>query len=245
VARKKKNPPSEPSKAYLISFGDTMTALLAFFIVMNSLAKEQTGANLYAGTGSFVNSLNSVGLPGSFSAKSSENAFQRTEPGPLYIVDDQESKNEVDGSGPDDETNNERVIDREREMLQRFLIEVDQIATIRMLPQNSSTIVFDFFEPINLGKKQVVKSATLDVFRQGVTRLFQGDCQVEIVVWARMPSETAWRKAVDEASDLRAELIRKVGVSNSVTHRIHATGKPWFYSDQKRPRFSFIFKKRS
>ncbi|MCA9059275.1 MAG: hypothetical protein KDA85_12285, partial [Planctomycetaceae bacterium] len=29
-----------PSQAYLLSFGDTMTALLAFFIVLNSLAKE-------------------------------------------------------------------------------------------------------------------------------------------------------------------------------------------------------------
>ena len=51
MARKKKLP-EPPSKAYLISFGDTMTALLAFFIVLNSLAQEQTGAKLHAGTGS-------------------------------------------------------------------------------------------------------------------------------------------------------------------------------------------------
>ena len=54
MAKKQKRVPSGPSNAYLVSFGDTMTALLAFFIVLNSLATEQTGANLYSGTGSFV-----------------------------------------------------------------------------------------------------------------------------------------------------------------------------------------------
>ena len=52
MARKQKAPGAGPNMAYLMSFGDTMTTLLAFFIVLNSLAKEQTGAKLYAGTGS-------------------------------------------------------------------------------------------------------------------------------------------------------------------------------------------------
>ena len=64
MAKKKKLEPSVPSKAYLVSFGDTMTALLAFFIVLNSLAKEQTGANMYSGTGSFVSAFSNSGLPG-------------------------------------------------------------------------------------------------------------------------------------------------------------------------------------
>ena len=71
MVKKKKTPPAAPSKAYLISFGDTMTALLAFFIVINSLAREQTGANLYTGTGSFVNAMNASGLPGRFETKGS------------------------------------------------------------------------------------------------------------------------------------------------------------------------------
>ena len=31
-------------RAYLVSYGDTMTALLAFLIVLYTFAKEQTGA---------------------------------------------------------------------------------------------------------------------------------------------------------------------------------------------------------
>ena len=40
MARCKENCPSGPNNAYLISFGDTMTALLAFFIVLNSLVSS-------------------------------------------------------------------------------------------------------------------------------------------------------------------------------------------------------------
>jgi flagellar motor protein MotB len=55
--RRKKPDDGGPSKAYMLSFGNMMTAQLAFFIVLNSLAQDQTGANLHAGTGSFVRSL--------------------------------------------------------------------------------------------------------------------------------------------------------------------------------------------
>jgi hypothetical protein len=59
-----KNCPSGPNNSYLISFGDTMTALLAFFIILNTLAEEQTGANLHAGTGSFMDTVDKFGLAG-------------------------------------------------------------------------------------------------------------------------------------------------------------------------------------
>ncbi|MEZ6064742.1 MAG: flagellar motor protein MotB [Planctomycetaceae bacterium] len=69
MPREKKRPSSGASNAYLISFGDTMTALLAFFIVLNSLAEEQTGAKLHRGTGSFVQALNNMGMPGFFTGE--------------------------------------------------------------------------------------------------------------------------------------------------------------------------------
>ena len=244
MAKKKKKPPSGPSNAYLLSFGDTMTALLAFFIVINSLAKEQTGANLYAGTGSFVNQSRSAGLPGSFRGKSSENAFQMEEPGPLYIVDDEQESERGSGDGPDDENNNLRVVDREKEQLQRFLIEMDQLSSIESLPQNKATVVFDFFEPLNFGKQQFINAQTLDLFRQSAMRLYQGNYEIDIIVWARMPSPFAWNKSIDEANQLRELLIERLGIASQFQPKILATGKPWFYSDERRPRFSFIVKKR-
>ena len=55
-----KNCPSGPNNSYLISYGDTMTALLAFFIILVTLAEEQTGANLHAGDGIFYGNSRQV-----------------------------------------------------------------------------------------------------------------------------------------------------------------------------------------
>ena len=86
MSGRKKRESSAPSKAYLVSFGDTMTALLAFFIVLNSLAKEQTGANMHSGTGSFVNAFSSTGLPGHLSGSRSSDVIQQEAQKPIYAI---------------------------------------------------------------------------------------------------------------------------------------------------------------
>ena len=57
-----------------------MTALLAFFIALNSLAHEQTGAHLYAGTGAFIRAFSSEGHVGPFRSPLAQNGpTSRTE----------------------------------------------------------------------------------------------------------------------------------------------------------------------
>ena len=75
MAKKIKPPDELPSKAWLMSFGDTMTTLLAFFLVLCSMAENQTGMNLYVGTGSFISSLESGGLSGVFPGDKSSRAI--------------------------------------------------------------------------------------------------------------------------------------------------------------------------
>ena len=241
MAKKKKASPSKPSNAYLISFGDTMTALLAFFIVINSLAKEQTGANLYSGTGSFVNAMNSMGLPGNIQVKASENTFQREQPGPLYIVGDDEDQDRGNGTGPDDVDNGLRVVDREKEMLQRFLVEIGQLGSVSNLRDVRKEVVFDLFEKIEKQSPVVSREATR-LFRQAAMQLDQ-NTRIEIVVWASNPGKRAWSKAVHEAAAVKADLILRTGLPADQVYQVDATGKPWFYSDEKRPRFSIIVKK--
>ena len=86
MARKLKPPPDKPSKAYLVSFGDTMTALLAFFIVLNSFSKEQTGANMYSGTGSFRNAIAAIGVSGGELGDKSKLVIPKEAPSPIYAV---------------------------------------------------------------------------------------------------------------------------------------------------------------
>ena len=62
----KKTP--EPTKravpAYMTSFADMMTLMLTFFILLVAFAEEQRSELVAAGTGSFINALDSLGLPG-------------------------------------------------------------------------------------------------------------------------------------------------------------------------------------
>jgi len=53
-----------PVPAYMMSYGDMMTLLLTFFILLVSMAQEQNAGFVAAGRKSFVRALNSGGLPG-------------------------------------------------------------------------------------------------------------------------------------------------------------------------------------
>lgn len=64
--RKTKRP--EPTKrgvpAYMTSFADMMTLMLTFFILLVAFAQEQRAELVAAGTGSFVEAIETLGLPG-------------------------------------------------------------------------------------------------------------------------------------------------------------------------------------
>ena len=60
-------PPVEKKKGapgWMVSFGDMMTLILTFFILLVALAKEQQVGLIAKGVGSFVIALRSFGLPG-------------------------------------------------------------------------------------------------------------------------------------------------------------------------------------
>jgi chemotaxis protein MotB len=62
---KKKLPPTKRAvPAYMTSFADMMTLMLTFFILLVAFAQEQRAELVAAGTGSFINALDSLGLPG-------------------------------------------------------------------------------------------------------------------------------------------------------------------------------------
>ncbi|MEZ6095650.1 MAG: flagellar motor protein MotB [Pirellulaceae bacterium] len=88
-----------------------MTALLAFFIVLNSLAKEQTGANLHAGTSSFFFCVQKSGnAAGSMSTDRTNQAVEQDYPSPLYAVSSNDpSKGKTAEIGPDEEDDNARI----------------------------------------------------------------------------------------------------------------------------------------
>jgi flagellar motor protein MotB len=243
MARKKNNVDAPPSKAYLVSFGDTMTTLLAFFIVLCSLAEEQSGANLHAGTGSFVAAIDSFGMPGTFSGESSANAIPRNETSPLYIAEDPDGKeSEKDPSGPDDTDDGMRVIDREADQLQRFLNEIERLATVEPQPTTKGAVVFDFFENLN-PEPPLLPEGFTKVYRQFVPVLQSDSFRVEIVVWATTPSRLAWQRAAENAGEIVVQVANDTGLDAEQRGRVRSFGRPWPFSDDKRPTFSVIVRK--
>lgn len=244
MARKKSQPSFGPSQAYIVSFGDMMTALLAFFIVLCSLAEEQTGANLHSGTGSFVQALNGFGLPGAFRSDTSKRAVSLKEPSPLYIVDSDDSKTENNPIGSDDSDNGLRVIDREQEEVQRFVNEMKRLSDVAKLPGIQGEVTFDFFDKLNPAGPLLPKK--FDKVIAQLLPLFQRrDYQIEVVVWATTPSQSAWSRAIGQSRAIAREIAAKCRLSSSQRSHLSSQGRPWLYSDVKRPVFSILVRRLS
>ncbi len=244
MARKQKPPPEKPSKAYLVSFGDTMTALLAFFIVLNSFAKEQTGANMYSGTGSFMNAVSNIGLPGGALGHRSKLLVNKKAPQPIYAIESDAPKDQSKRLGPDEDPDDERVIDRQTENFKRFLNDVSKKFEVNETPPTQTQIVFDSFEqlaksepgqPWHPMEKGAVRTAS-----DAIMKLGRSDFKLEIVVWANMPGKVALVKAMKQAAAIQQQIDSIFRLNASQKARLKVTAKPWLFSDAARPKISFV-----
>ncbi|MGD9856724.1 MAG: flagellar motor protein MotB [Planctomycetaceae bacterium] len=239
MAGKCKCPPAGPNMGYLVSFGDTMTALLAFFIVLNSLAEEQTGANLHSGTGSFVTALNSFGVPGLFPSKQSAQVFQMDYSNPVYVVPaESEDELTMQSTGPDDTEDRQRIIDWEQEDFQRFLNEIERWHELAPEPTVDGEVAFDLFNFLGTGDK-IAPDEVFTAVRQLAPLLRNDGYELEVTVWATTPTATAWKRAVDQAGAIRREIVDylRLGAQES---KVSASGRPWGSSTARRPTVSLI-----
>ncbi|MCA9215910.1 MAG: hypothetical protein KDB27_22745 [Planctomycetales bacterium] len=243
MARKIKPPDAPPSKAYLVSFGDTMTTLLAFFIVLCSLAENQTGADLHTGTGSFIQALSGGGLPGRFTFDTSANAIVRDASSPLYIdenVDGPESESKA--TGTDDDDNAVRVINRDKDVYTRYLNELENLAKVERLPEVEGEVVFDIMSRYN-PQPPLLNDEYRKAIAKVVPLLRRENHRVEIVVWATMPSSGAWLKASTAAATIHREIHDLTRLTPEQSERLTATGQTWKFADVKRPIVSIIVRK--
>lgn len=235
MARKEKPQSSGPNLLYLVSFGDTMTALLAFFIVMNSLAKEQTGADIHSGTGSFIEITNHLGVPGIFDDGMSRYRLQMKESSPLYMVPDDEGREpEHNGSGPDEDGDNSWIRDREQEDYERFLIELERLQHVRGLPRIAGEVSFDRMKHLP-SEGPLFDAGMREMIVPLAPQFRNPNYEVEVVVWSPTPSKSAWTRTTLEAYKLREEIVAAMQLPGADAARLTAVAKPWLYSDIKRP----------
>ena len=227
---KKKCPPPGPNMSYMISFGDTMTALLAFFIVLNSLAEEQSGANMHAGTGSFVSATSSKGLPGAHIDDRSKLIVQHQAAAPSYIASDPTGQTEHrNGAGPHDEDSKGRVIDFQKDNFERFLTEAEKMSKLESATAIDAEIFTDVLGHLPLDGPLMNENIAAVV--KGVAKMLrQPDREVELTVWCTAPAEGPWKRAVGQASQLRDETIALLRLPLSQQQKLTAVARPWPWS---------------
>jgi hypothetical protein len=241
MAKKERRPPSKPNMGYLVSFGDTMTALLAFFIVLNSLAKEQTGANLHAGTSSFSSAFKDLATPGSMSTDRTKQAITQDYPSPIYALknDKLKSTDAHQGIGPDEKDDNGRVIDRDQDNFKRFLNELNHQFQLNEQPATKSQIVFDSFERLLTGESPLDENG-VKLAAKAIPMLRSSNYRVEIIVWSRTPSEFAMNEAFNHTVLIKNQLSKSFFLTPMQEEQIRFSAKPWLFADAKRPIVSFV-----
>ncbi len=217
-----------------------MTALLAFFIVLNSLAKDQTGANMYAGTGSFVNSFSKSGMPGGKPGNRSMDMIQRTEQAPIYALGKNLDKHVPEESaGPDDSDRFDRVKDREKEEFQKFLHRIEENFGLETKQPTSNQVVFDSFQPFNRDTGKLSQHA-IQLAAEMMPQLRKNKAKLEVIIWAKMPSKSEIERKLSKSFNLKSEIEELFWIKPTMKSKIRYIVKPWLFTDAKRPVISFV-----
>lgn len=218
-----------------------MTAMLAFFIVLNTLAQEQTGANLHAGTGSFVNSLNSMGLPGTFAGNRSKRMQQHADTAPKYIVNPDRTETMGNGVGPDKKSDGLPVRDWEYENLQRTIMEFDEFFEVDQIETKQSSVVMDVFDRIGTGDASLTPNAKKILVRS-LKVLVMPNYRVEVKVWSTTPAKSSLTRATNQATQIKSTILKQFPMLEK--DRVKCASSLWPFSDDKRPTLSIIIVKR-
>jgi Membrane MotB of proton-channel complex MotA/MotB len=230
--------------AWMMSYADMATILLAMFIVLSTFAKDQSGISLYYGTGSFEAAMSSFGLPGLMS--NSSQVVPLKAPGPQHALppqDDAEAgpppSTAKDKGLPEANNRSERVIDGEQENFQRFLGEMDRHFKTAKMPRTAGQTAIDFYEKLN-AKSPHLSAAEQDQLAPLIPLLRQPGYHVEVIVWAGTPRDTATSRSAEEAADVADELAANAGLDGEARRRLVAVGQSWPYRDVQRPVMSVV-----
>lgn len=228
------------TNGWMMSYADMATTLLAMFIVLSTLGKDQTGISLYNGTGSFIRALDSFGLPGMLMG--SKKVIQLQAPGPHYLGGN-ETEDAYGRLSKTDPTDDEaRILDQEQEQFQQFLDELQRYLHVGKWPATLGQAAVDFYEPLRR-KPPFLSDRHREVAGQVISLLRRSNYRVSVITWSASPAPAAWTRAVNQAQALANEIIVEAQLDPAARARLVAIGQPWPYRNRRRPVFSFVIRK--
>jgi hypothetical protein len=222
------------SLAWMVSYADMATILLAMFIVLSSLSKDQTGLTLYKGTGSFDKAMKSFGMPGLM--PNSARMIWQSNSGPAYTFAQPAEWKKNDAPDP---AAAPRVIDDEEERFQHFLSEISQAMPVEKLPRATGQAAVDLFEPLDRNAphlKEIHRKSILPL----LPLLRQKQIQIEVVVWAPMPVDSALIRCSTQATQIVESLANDARLSADERSRLIGVSQCWRYRDIRRPVISYV-----
>jgi hypothetical protein len=220
------------TEGWMMSYADMATILLAMFIVLSTLGKDQTGVKLINATGSFVNALNSFGLPGLFTSSTRPIPMNDSTPHYLYTPPEED---EPPAGGKDQS----RVIDGEEEHLRQFLHELRRQFPVERLPRLVGQVIVDLYEPLR-SQPPYLGPQHAEVLEQVRPLLERPNYRLYLVVWTPTPSSSAWQRAAEQARRAAAEFASASALPPSAAERLIPLAQPWRYRDIRRPVLSFL-----
>jgi len=212
----------------MLSYADMVTLLLALFIMLSTLGKDQTGLNFQRGLESLRQHQNWFGLPGMLAG--TDRKIHLDAPLPKYPF---EPTPDAEKGPP------RRVLDAERERLQYFLEEMQRQFNVEKLPRITSQATLDLFGPLN-GSAPHLTAKHLEVIRPLLPVLHRPDHRLLVIVWAAVPSEGPWRSSAMKAHAVGAQIEGLTRLDASARQRLFCVSQTWPHGDHQRPVLSLV-----
>jgi hypothetical protein len=206
---------------WLMSYADMATVLLAMFIVLSTLSKDQTGISLYNGT------------------RSAAFSVVENKPTPSYLYRLAGEEGEENHSRSEEQPS---VLDSDREPLSRFVNELRRQFPVECQRRQTGRVVIDLYEPLreeapHLGARQQ------QIFEQIRPLLEREAFRVYLIVWAATPSPSAWLRAAVQSRQAADEFAATAHLPSAEAERMIPLAQPWRYRDIRRPILSFLLVK--
>jgi flagellar motor protein MotB len=226
--RKKGHESAINAEGWMMSYADMITLLLALFIMLSTLGKDQTGMRLQKGLESYREHVSWFGLSGLFGG--ADKGMQDDSPMPKYPYE---------AEGAEGRGDPRRVMDVEKEKLQHFLGEMSRQFKTEALPRIANQATLDVFEPL-AAQAPYLTAKHVEALQPLLPVLRREDHRLLVIVWTTMPSDAPWQKAAQQSQVIGDQVANLTRLDPAARMRLMCVAQTWPHSNHERPALSLV-----